>query len=132
MTKFTIRVDTSYYGTSGEVSESVFGVGFKIIDSSNGCTDVVVSDRVGGEVSLYGSTEAEFYGIRVALERFFVEVDDVSPLVLEIMCDSDSALEALASGERPFDVCDEIFELVAGVYSVSWEMVIGLKCGMLT
>lgn len=123
MAKFTLRVDTSYYGKSGEFSKSVVGVGFEIVDETNGREEVIVSEAVGGEACLYGSTEAELYGIRLALEQFFDEVGDVSPLVLDVVCDSDSALEALDEGQETFEVCADVWELIDGLYSVSWEIV---------
>lgn len=120
MAKYRVRVDTSFYGDGSVQDGSVVGVAFDVTDMSNGGEELLCEEVWGDVMVVRDQTEAELVGIKRAVSKAISVSSSERVVVLDVVCDCDSAIESLESGDVGFAVGDFVLESVESLYSVNW------------
>lgn len=120
MAKYRVRVDSSFYGDGGVQDASVVGVAFDVTDTSNGGEELLYEGVWGDVIEVRDSTETELIGIERAVDKALSLSSSERVVVFDVVCDCDSAIESLESGDVGFDVGSRVLERVSSLYSVNW------------
>lgn len=123
MARYRVRVDSSFYGDRAVRNESVIGVAFEVTNLSNGREDHVFDTTWGDILVLRDATEAELYGIYRAVTKSVELTTAENVVVLDVVCDSDTAIESLQERDVGYEIGNDVLDVVEPLYSVNWKAV---------
>lgn len=119
MTKYTVRVDASFYNPPN--TKNTIAAAYEITNDTEG--KVVKRDTWGISTdSISHSEHAELHGIHRAVFAMS-KLDTESPVVVYVYCDCDKAIENLQEQKTTFGPEQEILDLTDYYHTVKWNAV---------
>lgn len=121
MTKYAVRVDSSFYHTDHKMN--TVAVAYEIINETEG--RVVKEGSWGTSTdNIDHSEKAELLGIHRAMFAMS-KIDTGSPVVVYVYCDCDRAIQCLKERENTLGSEKEILDLTEQYHTVKWHAVRG-------
>jgi len=121
MSSFEIRVDASLKDDK-HTDLDVVGVGFQIVNTSNGADECIAEGKFSYHSEDINSTEAELLGIYRALYRLKRITRDERVVIATVINDNQVAIEQLQENNPKYSTAEDILDLCEDAFHTThWK-----------